>query len=78
LSHLNPVFVSIPIQFSKKSFVLLLNRDINLSVFFDSCLSSEDTIISHPATVCYQPTLIRLYRNGSVIRGFPVAPQNVD
>jgi hypothetical protein len=38
----------------------------------------QNTIISHPATVCYQPTLIRLYQSGSLIRGFPVAPQNVD
>jgi hypothetical protein len=73
-SPLSEIHAAVPTVFEERG----RNRDVTLSVFFDSCLSSETTIISRPATVCYQPTLIRLYQNGSVIRGLPVASQDID
>jgi hypothetical protein len=42
--------VEVPVTTIAPEYVVL--RDVNLSVFFDSCPSSESTIICRPATVC--------------------------
>jgi hypothetical protein len=52
-------------------------RDVNLSVFFDSCLSSEQDPWS-PVTDCYRPTVMRSTQCGGVIMGFLVAPHDRD
>jgi hypothetical protein len=44
-------------------------RHVNLSVFFDSCLSFDHDHWS-PATVCHQPTVMRSTQDGGVRIGF--------
>jgi hypothetical protein len=55
----------------------LLTRHVNLSVFFDSCLTSK---LNHwsSATVCYRPPVMRAHQCGGVTIGFLAAPHDQD